>query len=429
MSASRRTILLYLVMTAFVVLIGIWQGGANLTLLLVQITGFSLIALGLNVQFGYGGLFNFAIMGFLMVGGASTVFISFPINHAFWNSDGPMLLGRALVAFIAGAGMVWLARQSHQFGFKGVWKTALIVLAWAAAYIIYRTQLDPAAKYIESTSGWVGGLGLSPVLGWLVGGAVVGIVATIIGKITLGLRTDYLAIATIGISEILKNFVKNMDWLTRGTLSVSPVPWPVPLPQELQAGGMSIDASFVVARLGFIAVTLTILVIVFFLIERAYRGPWGRMMRAIRDNYIAASSMGKNITARQLEIFVLGSILMGIGGSILVSFGQILDPSGYIPVNHTFLIWVMVIVGGVGNNWGTLLGVVLIYIIWIVSDPIAQIIFLNLSHWSQNIGWGAIPEIDSRASQMRVLVLGVVITIALRYFPRGLLPETVRRER
>ncbi len=426
MTALRRTLLAYAAMAVFVLVIGLWQGPQNLLLLLVQASAFALIALGLNIQFGYGGLFNFAIMGFLMVGGASVVFISYPIKPEFWNSDGPMLLGRALVAFVVGAGIVWLARQSHRFGFRGGWKTALIVVAWFAAYVIYRTQIDPAAKYIESTSGWMGGIGLNPVLGWLVGGAVVGVIAAIIGKITLGLRTDYLAIATIGISEILRNFVKNMDWLTHGTLSVSPVPWPVPLPQELQADGLSIDASFVVARLGFIALTLAILAVAFFLVQRAYAGPWGRMMRAIRDNYIAAGSMGKDVTRRQLELFVLGSVLMGIGGAIMVSFSQILDPSGYQPINHTFLVWVMVIVGGVGNNWGTMLGALLIYVIWVVSDPLAQLIFINLSHWSESLGWGAIPEIDSRALQMKVFVLGVIITIALRYFPRGFLPETVR---
>lgn len=427
MTTARRTLLLYVGLVAFLAVIGLWQGPANLTLLIAQATAFALIGIGLNIQFGYGGLFNFAIMGFLMVGGAATVFISYPIKPDFWASDGPMLLSRAAIAAAVGAVLVIGARYSDRIGIKGGWRTALIVLAWFIGYILFRSQIDPAARYIESTSGWVGGLGIHPVLGWLVGGIVVGLIAAVIGKITLGLRSDYLAIATIGISEILRSFVKNMDWLTHGTLSVSPVPWPTPLPQELQAGGMSIDASFVWARLGFIAVTLTIVVVVFILMERAYGGPWGRMMRAIRENYIAAASMGKDITRRQLQLFVLGSVLMGVGGAILVTFGQILDPSGYQPINHTFLIWVMVIVGGVGNNRGVILGVVLIYVIWIVSDPIAQALFNTLSQWTSSAGWGAIPEIDSRSAQMRVFVLGVVITIALRYFPRGFLPEMVKR--
>jgi branched-chain amino acid transport system permease protein len=92
------------------------------------------------------------------------------------------------------------------------------------------------------------------------------------------------------------------------------------------------------------------------------------------------------------------------------------------------MLWVMVIVGGAGNNWGVVLGSFLIYIVWIISDPLAQLIFLNISSLTESFGWGAIPEIDSRALQMRVFVLGVVITIALRYAPKGLIPEVVRRE-
>ncbi len=121
------------------------------------------------------------------------------------------------------------------------------------------------------------------------------------------------------------------------------------------------------------ALVVAILAIAFFLIQRAYGGPWGRMMRAIRDNHIAAASMGKNITRRQLEIFVLGSVLMGIGGAILVSFQQIYDPGSYQPINHTFLIWVMVIVGGAGNNWGAVFGALLIYIAWMISDPLGAV--------------------------------------------------------
>ena len=426
-SPLRRGLLLFAAMFVMVVVIGMVQGTASILLILTQATGFALVALGLNIQWGYGGLFNFAIMGFLMVGGASTVFLSYPVNMAFWESDGPMMLGRALIAFLAGVVLVMLARRSDRIGIKGKWKTTLVALAWFAGYIIYRTQIDPAAAYIESTAGFVGGLGLHPVLGWAFGGLVSAVIAFYIGKISLGLRTDYLAIATIGISEILRALIKNMDWLTRGTMTVSPMPWPTPLPQHLQATGMSIPDSFIYARLSFLALAVIILVVAFVLVQRVYGGPWGRMMRAIRDNHISAASMGKDVTGRQLELFVFGSILMGVGGAILATFTQIFDPSGYQPINHTFMIWVMVIVGGAGNNWGVVLGAFLIYIVWVISDPLAQLIFLNLSQLTSTIGWGTIPEIDSRALQMRVFVLGVVITIALRYAPKGLLPEVVKR--
>jgi len=424
----QRSALLFAGLFLLFVAVGWVLGAANITLLLVQSFAYALIALGLNIQWGYGGLFNFGIMGFLMLGGFAVTFISYPINAAFWDSEGPLLLARALAAFAAGTLLVFGASRAHHLGIRGGWKTALTVVAWSVAYIVYRSQIDPAVAYIEGGAGWIGGLGLHPVLGWAFGGVLAAGVAYIVGRICLGLRTDYLAIATIGISEIIRALLKNMDWLTRGTLTVSPISWPTPLPQELQAQGIGIADSFVYARLGFLAVVIVVLVGLFFLVERAYGGPWGRMMRAIRDNHIAAASMGKDVTARQLEIFILGSVMMGIGGAILISFGQIYDPSSYQPISHTFLIWVMVIVGGAGNNWGAVFGALLIYLTWMISDPIAQALFTTISSWTSDAGWGPIPEIQSRASQMRVLVLGLVITVALRFAPRGLIPEVVKRE-
>jgi branched-chain amino acid transport system permease protein len=423
----RRALTLYFGVAALVFAVGYFMGTANVSLLLVQSFAYALIALGLNIQWGYGGLFNFGIMGFLMVGGFAVTFVSFPMNEVFWQSEGPMMLGRALLAFLAGALLVIGARRLDRIGITGKLRTAAIILAWIAAYIVYRSQIDPAAAYIEANGGWIGGLGLHPLLGWAFGGVLAAGVAFIVGRIALGLRTDYLAIATIGISEIIRALLKNADWLTRGTLTVSPITWPTPLPQDLQAGGMPIADSFIWARLGFLAMLLVVIAVIFFLVQRAYGGPWGRMMRAIRDNHIAAASMGKDVKNRQLEVFILGSVLMGIGGAVLVSFGQIYDPGAYQPINHTFIFWVMVIVGGAGNNWGAILGAVLIYVTWVISDPVAQQIFRAVSDFSVNQGWGAIPDIESRASQMRVFVLGIVITLALRYAPKGLIPEVVKR--
>jgi branched-chain amino acid transport system permease protein len=429
MSGVSRAGLLYIGLVVFIVLVGSWQGVTNLSLLLLQASAFALIALGLNLQFGYGGLFNFGIMGFVMIGGFAVTFISYPMNWKFWDSDGPLLLLRAFIAFAAGFALVWAARRSERFGIRGGWKIALTVLTWFVAYVIFRSQIDPAAVYIEKTAGFVGGLGLHPVLGWAFGGLLAAGAAFIVGKISLGLRTDYLAIATIGISEIIRALIKNVDWLTRGTLTVSPIPWPVPTPQQYQAEGMDITASFTTARAGYLLLALVVLGIAMFLVQRAYGGPWGRMMRAIRDNHIAANSMGKNVTRRQLEIFILGSVLMGVGGAMLVSMLQIFDPGSYQPINHTFLVWVIVIVGGAGNNWGTLLGAFFIYLIWVLSAPLSQALFQIISAWSTQVGLPGIPDIDSRALQMRVFVLGLVIVLALRYAPKGLIPEVVRRDR
>ncbi|MEX0628241.1 MAG: branched-chain amino acid ABC transporter permease [Cucumibacter sp.] len=427
---NLRALLLFAAMALFIAAVGWWSGAAFITFIMLNGLAYALIAIGLNIQWGYGGLFNFGIMGFIMLGGFAVTAVAYPVNGAFWESDGPAMLGKALLAFAVGAALVVGAWRLQRRLLKGPAGIALTVLAWIVAYGLYRSQIDPAASYIESEGGggWVGGMGLHPLLGWAFGGVLAAGAAYIVGRISLGLRTDYLAIATIGISEIIRALLKNADWLTRGTLTVSPIPWPTPLPQDFQAWGVSIPVSFVYARLGLLAVVAVVLLIALVLVQRAYEGPWGRMMRAIRDNHIASASMGKDVKRRQLEIFVLGSVLIGIGGSMLTSINQIYDPGAYQPINYTFLLWVVVIVGGAGNNYGAILGALLIYVSWIVSDPLAQNLFGALSDASTRIGWGAIPEIETRSSQMRVFLLGFVIVAALRWAPQGLLPERIRRD-
>lgn len=406
-----------------------WMLGTAFTIrMMVDTMAVGIIVLGLNIQWGYGGLFNFGVMGLTMVGGYAGMSMSVPLNMEFWNSDGPFLLGRALLAAGLGAILIVLAHRTRRWLSTKI-STVVIVLAWFIAYLAYRSQIDPAAAYIEETADFVGGLGLPVYVGWLFGAILAGAIAYVIGNIALGLRTDYLAIATIGISEILRALIKNMDWLTRGTLTVSPIPWPTPLPQDLQADGMDIGMSFIVARGMYFVVVAVILLAVLILVERAYKGPWGRMMRAIRDNHVASAAMGKHVKARQRELFVFGSVLIGLGGAIMTSFTQIFDPGGYQPINHTFLIWVMVIVGGAGNNWGAVFGAIFIFIIWTISEPVSLSLFMFVSDFAGNLGWGEIPNIESRALQMRVFVLGVVITISLRFAPKGLLPEVIGGER
>ncbi|WP_404401574.1 branched-chain amino acid ABC transporter permease [Pelagibacterium halotolerans] len=424
---TKRYIVAFVGLFVLILGVGMLMGAPFTVRLMVEAFAFALIAMGLNIQWGFGGLFNFGILGMLMVGGFAVTFISYPVNPDFWASAGPVMLGRTLVAAAIGAVLIVMAHRVQRFGVTGKWRATIIVLAWFIAYVIFRSQMDPAANLIVSEAGWVGGLGLPVVLGWVFGGALAAIVAFFVGKVSLGLRTDYLAIATIGIAEILRAVIKNLEWLTRGTLTVSPIPWPVPDPLAYQAMGAAPTESFIYARAGYLALVIAVVVLALWLIHRAYMGPWGRMMRAIRDNHIAAASMGKDVTGRQLEIFVFGSVLMGIGGAILVSFVQIFDPSSYQPIHHTFLIWVMLIVGGSGNNFGALFGGLFIYIIWILSEPLAQALFVVASGFSEDMGWGAIPDIQARSVQMRVFVLGLVISIALRFAPRGLLPEVIKR--
>ena len=208
-------------------------------------------------------------------------------------------------------------------------------------------------------------------------------VAWVIGRIALGLRADYLAIATLGISEIVVAVAKNEEWMTRGVKNITslkraPVPRETNLQQaewfqNLVSGVTGLDPtdadfklrviefSSIFVKLCFTFLFAAVLAIVLFLAIRALNSPWGRMMRAIRDNDVAASAMGKNVVKRHREVFIVGAAILGVSGAMLTTLDGQFTPTGYQPLRYTFLIWVMVIVGGSGNNLGAVLGG---FVIW-----------------------------------------------------------------
>ncbi len=416
---NRRDIALFAGLALLVAIIFLTQGSVYSLRMLVEAGCYAMIALGLTIQWGYAGLFNVGVMGFIAAGAASSVLITFPTNPDFWNSNGPQLVGMFLVKLAFSAVLLWLANISGRFGIGRRLRGLLIVIAIAVAYLVLSAHMTTMAAQIEANSGWIGGLGLPVLVGWIVAGVVAGVIAWFVGKICLGLRSDYLAIATLGIAQIIKHFLKNADWLTRGTLTVSPLPWPV----EMPSGG-----EFIMARASYLSLVAIAVVIIYLLLERAYNAPWGRMMRAIRDNETAAEAMGKNVTSRRIEIFVLGSVLMGFGGAMLIHFASIYDPSGFLDLNHTFLIWVMVILGGSGNNRGAIFGAVFVYIVWVMSEPVTLALFDVIRTYGVAwFDWEPPSDFNSRALQMRVFVIGLTITLVLRFAPRGLLPERQAR--
>ncbi|MCW4151303.1 MULTISPECIES: branched-chain amino acid ABC transporter permease [Halomonadaceae] len=394
------------------------MGAAYSTRMLVEAACYAVLALGLTIQWGYAGQFNAGVMGFVALGGVSAMLFSVPVNDAFWNSELPAELGKVLLYAIGATLLVVAATKLTRLGVPKRVRTVFAVLLAIVLYMVVISLLRDVTADIESQADFVGGLGLPPWLGWIFGGALAGVVGYFIGHVCLGLRSDYLAIATLGIAEIIKAFLKNSDWLTRGTATVSPLPWPTPGPAEL---------GFTLSRAIYLSLTAVIIAGIFFLLHQAYHAPWGRMIRAIRDNEISSAAMGKDINKRRLEIFVLGCILMGIGGGMLASFNSLFDPNGYLPLNHTFLVLVMVILGGPGNNLGTIFGAVAVYIIWIMSEPLALYLMdLAVAFGNVAFDWQAPANIDSRALQARVLVIGVLVTLVLRFAPKGLLPERVK---
>ena len=141
-----RYIALFAALFALIVGVGVMMGAPFTVRLIVEAFAFALIAMGLNIQWGFGGLFNFGILGMLMVGGFAVTFVSAPINGAFWASAGPLMIGQTLIAAAIGAVLIFFAHRVQRFGIKGKARGTVIVIAWFIAYVIVRSQMDPTAS-------------------------------------------------------------------------------------------------------------------------------------------------------------------------------------------------------------------------------------------------------------------------------------------
>lgn len=430
---QTRNILYFVAIAALIVITGLVQSWNSALLILNMGLISAVMALGVNLQWGFAGLFNVGVMGFVALGGLAAVLVSTdPVSDA-WGAGGL----RILFALAAGAGIVGAAI----FAYRRITATRARVIALVSilglGFFVYRALLDPAVEAVEAINpalqGNLGGLGLPIILAWPVGGLFAAGAAWIIGKAALGLRSDYLAIATLGISEIIIAILKNEDWLARGVKNVIGLDRPVPKEIELQesaqflerASGLGIDpvtASALFVKLNYALLFSIVLIILLVMAQLSLKSPWGRMMRAIRDNETAASAMGKNVTNRHLQIFILGSAICGIAGAMMTTLDGQLTPGSYQPLRFTFLIWVMVIVGGSGNNFGAVLGGFLIWFLWVQVEPMSQYLVTMLTSGMAEDNAVRMHMMESVA-YMRLLTMGVVLLLVLRFSPRGLIPE------
>ena len=180
--------------------------------------------------------------------------------------------------------------------------------------------------------------------------------------------------------------------------------------------------SSIIVKLGYGGLFTLVLVIILTLAQLALASPWGRMMRAIRDNEYAAGAMGKNIKARHLQVFILGSAICGVAGAMMTTLDSQLTPTAYQPLRFTFLIWVMVIVGGSGNNFGSVLGGFLIFFLWVQVEPIGTMLMQGITAGMAEDNALRLHLLDSVA-HMRLLTMGLILILVLRFAPRGLIPE------
>lgn len=433
MSVNLKNIALFVVVAALLVIVGFMQGwNAALVILNMGLIS-AIMALGVNLQWGFAGLFNIGIMGFVALGGLATVLIAMPPTQEAWSVGG----FRMIIALSAGAATIVAAMQAYKRLAVGWRRTLGVIAVLVVGFVIYRALFDPTVVAIEkvnpASTGYLGGLGLPILLAWPAGGLLAAGVAWLIGKTALGLRSDYLAIATLGIAEIILAVMKNEDWLSRGVKNVIGIPRPVPFEIDLQkdpgfvekAAALGLDpvmASTIYVKLGYGILFLVVLLILLWLAENALNSPWGRMMRAIRDNEVAAEAMGKDVTARHLQVFILGSAIVGLAGAMMTTMDGQLTLGTYQPLRFTFLIWVMVIVGGSGNNWGSVLGGILIWFLWVEVEPIGLWLIGFLTSGMAEDNALRIHLLNS-AAHMRLLTMGLILLLVLRFSPRGLIPE------
>ena len=298
---------------------------------------YAVFALGLNVQWGYTGLFNIGIAGFFAIGAYTSALITTPMPEGIY------------------------------------------------------------AAYVEQLVG----LGLPFPFG-LVGAAVVsGSIAFVVGILTLRLREDYLAIATIGIAEAIRLLFNNERWLANGPRGLTGLPQPLRSLVEPQ------HYNYI-----YLGIVLLTLVLIYWAIERGIRSPWGRVLRAIREDEIAAAMNGKDVFAFKLQALVLGSAIMGLGGALYAHYVRAISPDAFSPLFATFLIWVMLLLGGSGNSKGALLGAFLVWGIWMGMTFVTDHILPPF--------WAA------RAPYLRFLLIGLTLEAIILLRPQGILGEERR---
>ena len=457
MRKNLNVIAAYSIMMGLIILVGIFQSW-NIALSIFNLCLISAVmTMGANIQWGYAGLINFGIMGFTALGGLAAVLISVnPVQEA-WSAGGTNILLSLLLII----GIVLAVRFVLKRYQKSKIRNYIIAAIIISGIIIIRLVSEPGIEAIEEVNpartGFLGGLGLPIIFSWIVGAFFAGGLAFVIGKVALGLRADYLAIATLLISEIVIAIIKHEDWLTRGVKNViglkRPAPyevnlqeteWFINLVEKFNSGKLAlisdlserqaalnqfvIEGSSVFVKLCYSGLFLVVVIILLILTQKALYSPWGRMMRAIRDNEEAANAMGKNVVKQHLLIFVLGSAIVGIAGAMLVTQDGLFTPGSYRPLRYTFLIWVMVIVGGSGNNLGSIFGGFFIWFMWIEAEPIS-IAFISLVTSGLDYGDPIKMHLIASAPHMRLFIMGAILLITLRFMPRGVIPEKVVRPR
>lgn len=277
-----------------------------------------------------------------------------------------------------------------QWGMGGLFNAGIAGFFAVGAY-------SSAIVTAAATHKHLGGFELPIPFGLAAAAIVAGLTGWAVARVCVRLKSDYLAMASIGIAEILRLVIVNEAWLTNGSLGISGIPRPF----GDWITGRSSDIAYLI-------VVWAIVLLVYVIAQRLHKSPWGRILRAIRDNEHSARATGKDVERFRQHTFVIGAAIMGVGGALSAHYFKFLSPSATEPLLVTFLVWVMLMAGGSGNNRGAILGAVTIWFIWSATE-----IFANRLP----------PEWITRSSYIRMLLVGLLLQFVLQRFRSGLLPE------
>jgi branched-chain amino acid transport system permease protein len=294
----------------------------------------------------------------------------------------------AVVVLILGIATLGL---NLQWGSTGLFNAGVVGFYGIGAYTFAVLTCGPRPELLLN-------LGLPWIVGIAGSMVVTGVAAMVVGLATVRLRGDYLAISTFGIAVSFQLVALNWEALTGGSLGLTAVPRPL-------AGMFSTSLTYNLFYLGLVA---AIAGLVFWGLERIVRSPWGRTLKAIREDETAALALGKSVRSFRLQAFVLGCTIMGLAGALYVSFVGFISPFDFLPV-LTFQIWAMLIVGGSGNNKGALLGVAIVWGLWSASGIL--------------IAKTVPAAFQAQGGAIQAILIGTVLVLTLVFRPRGLIGE------
>ncbi len=312
------------------------------------------------------------------IGGLLSYLVSFSIMAAIY------------AIFSMGLNVQWGYTGLLNFGVAAFFAVG----AYTSALVVSPLPTGPSAQYVDQ----VIGLNMPFMVGVIAAAIVSGILALLVGLLTLRLRGSYLAIATIGIAETIRLFFNNEPWLANGSQGL------VGLPQPLTGLVAPRYYNYV-----YLVIVLAFVVVIYIALERGIRSPWGRILRAIREDKVMAEANGKSVFNYELQSLVVGAMVMGIGGALYAHFRASIQPGLFKPTYGTFIIWTMLTLGGTGNNKGAILGSFVVWAFW---------------SWSSTFIVTVAPAgFETRAPFVRYILIGVLLVGVLLLRPQGLIGE------